>query len=141
MNVGSGSWEDPACLIQGYLALYERYRGSCSLWTAEKTIRETVALFKRQEQQRADERARQAEAQAEAIAAAHNLSGPARRVLRIICLSPGVTRSDLQRRAHLFPSKFRAALRELRTRGLIRCEYSPSTARRKRKLFFVRRES
>jgi hypothetical protein len=137
MNVGTGSWDDPACLIHGNLALHERYRSRCNPWAAQKTIQEAVALFRRREQQGEQERVRQAEAQAEAIAAAHNLSGPARRVFKIICLSPGIARSDLQRRAHLPRAKFKSALRELRICGLIRWQHSPSTAGRTRKAFFT----
>jgi hypothetical protein len=136
MNTGSGSWECPCCRISGYLVDYEVYRSNCNRWKAQSAIDEAVAVFTRQEHEREQERVRQTEAQAEAIAAAHDLSGPARRLFRSIFLSPAITRTRLQRTAHLSRSRFRAGLRELRTRGLIRREYLRSTARRKRKLLF-----
>jgi hypothetical protein len=136
MNVGGGFWECPCCRISGYLLDYEMYRSNCDRWKAQNAIDQAVALLRRQEQRRAEEHLRKAEEQAEAIAAAHNLSAPARRVLRIISRSAGIARSDLQRRAHLSRSRFRTALKELRTHNLIRTEYLPSSARRQRKLFF-----
>jgi hypothetical protein len=133
MSLESGSWECVCCRISGYLVDYEVYRSNCNRWKAQSAIDECVALFRGQGQERAEERARQAEAQASQL----GLSPHACPLFKRICLSPGITQSQLQRGAHLPRSKFHAALRELRTRGLIRCEYSPSTAGRKRKSFFI----
>jgi hypothetical protein len=136
MNVGSRFWECPCCRISGYLLDYEMYRSNCDRWKAQNAIDQAVALLRRQEQKQAEERVRQVEAQAQAIAAAYDLYGPGRRVFRIICLSPGITRGDLQRRAHLPRFQFRAALREPGTRGLIRRQVSASTGGRWRQLLF-----
>jgi hypothetical protein len=137
MDVRTGAWGCPGCKSFGNLEDYELRRSGGGYWKAAKSIREALATFRSQEEQRAEDRARQAKAHAAALGATHQLSDPARRLLKTTILSPGISRTKLQRGAHLPRVKFRDALRELLSHALIRPEYLPSTAGRKRKSYFA----
>jgi len=128
MDIRTGSWTCPNCRA-GNLEEYEFRRSpDRSPLGVIRAIEEAIRI----EQDKAVERAQQAEALIAHLA----LSGAAATLLRKVFRSPGTSRRYLQQVSHVRRGKFNTTIRDLERNGLIFHQDTGSTAQRKRRLYF-----
>jgi hypothetical protein len=132
MDTHTGNWRCPNC-SGGELSDYEARRigifSTCMY--PEKRASESIREIIREEMERRQERARQAQALACQLA----LPRAAGRILRQVYRCAESSRRYLQQVSHLRRRKFRSVIRMLERTGLITHVDLPSTAGRVRRLY------